>query len=325
MIQALLNSPNFPPLLAAGSVILLILTLAYPFLAGDKLSERMRYVSKEREEMRKKARAQMASFAKKGGGLRHERPKTYMEKVVLKLNLRKHLEDATAKDKLLKAGLRGEKPMITFLFMRFVMPFLMFAGALFYMFAIDSFGLEGINMVIAAFALAFLGFYLPNLWLSNAISKRQLSIRRSWPDAMDLMLICVESGMSIEHAMRKVAEEIGVQSVELAEEMSLTVAELSYLTERRQAYENLTKRTGLEGIKSVCTALIQSERYGTPIGQALRVLAQENRDTRMSMAEKKAAALPPKLTVPMIMFFLPPLFIIILGPAYIQVKMTGAI
>jgi tight adherence protein C len=125
--------------------------------------------------------------------------------------------------------------------------------------------------------------------------------------------------MSIEAAFRKVSNEIGTQSVALAEELTLTTAELSYLPDRRQAYENLAKRTDLDGVKSVCMALQQSERYGTPLATMLRVMAQENRDMRMSEAEKKAAALPPKLTVPMILFFLPVLFVVILGPAVIKV------
>ena len=159
----------------------------------------------------------------------------------------------------------------------------------------------------------------PNLFLKNKIQRRQLSIKRAFPDALDLLLICVESGMSIEAAFRKVSEEIGAQSVALAEELTLTTAELSYLPNRRQAYENLAQRVGLEGVRSVCLALQQSERYGTPLGATMRVLAQENRDMRMSEAEKRAAALPPKLTVPMILFFLPVLFVVILGPAAIRV------
>ena len=134
-----------------------------------------------------------------------------------------------------------------------------------------------------------------------------------------MLLICVESGMSIEAAFRKVSNEVGTQSVALAEELTLTTAELSYLPDRRQAYENLAKRTNLDGVKSVCMALQQSERYGTPLATMLRVMAQENRDMRMSEAEKKAAGLPPKLTVPMILFFLPVLFVVILGPAVIKV------
>jgi tight adherence protein C len=161
--------------------------------------------------------------------------------------------------------------------------------------------------------------HLPLVLLKNQIQKRQLSIKRAFPDTLDLLLICVESGMSIEAALRKVSEEVGSQSVALAEELTLTTAELSYLPDRRQAYENLAKRTDLDGVKSVCMALQQAERYGTSLASMLRVMAQENRDIRMSEAEKKAAGLPPKLTVPMMLFFLPVLFVVILGPAAIRV------
>ncbi len=133
-----------------------------------------------------------------------------------------------------------------------------------------------------------------------------------------MLLICVQSGMSVEASFGKVAKEITVQSIELGEELSLTTAELSYLQDRRQAFDNLGKRTGLPGVKAVATALVQAERYGTPVSQALRVMAKENRDIRMGEAEKKAASLPPKLTVPMILFFLPVLFVVILGPAAIR-------
>jgi tight adherence protein C len=169
---------------------------------------------------------------------------------------------------------------------------------------------------------AYVGMQVPYFFLKNRIAKRQLSIKRAFPDALDLLLICVESGMSIEAAFKKVSVEIGSQSIELAEELTLTTAELSYLQERRQAYDNLAKRTDLDGVKSVCMALQQAERYGTPLAQTLRVMSQENRDMRMSEAEKKAAALPPKLTVPMILFFLPVLFVVILGPAAIRVMAT---
>jgi tight adherence protein C len=174
-----------------------------------------------------------------------------------------------------------------------------------------------VNLGIAAI-VALLGYYVPGIYVKNRIAKRQTAIRRAWPDALDLLLICVESGLSIESAFRKVSEQIGSQSTELAEELSLTTAELSYLQDRRKAYENLGERTGLDGVKAVVTSLIQAEKYGTPVGHSLRVLAQENRDMRMSEAEKKAAALPPKLTVPMILFFLPVLFAVILTPAVIQ-------
>jgi len=177
-----------------------------------------------------------------------------------------------------------------------------------------------ITKIGSAIAAAYLGLKAPELFLKNKISKRQASMRRAFPDSMDLILICVESGMSIEHAFRKVASEIGIQSIEMAEEFALTTAELSYLPDRRQAYENLGVRTGVDGLKQVSTVLIQAEKYGTPLGQALRVVAQEGRDARLLEAERKAAALPPKLTVPMIVFFLPVLFAVILTPALIQMS-----
>jgi tight adherence protein C len=176
------------------------------------------------------------------------------------------------------------------------------------------------QMRLAAVFLGLIaGIYFPGLMISNLIARRQKSIKLAWSDALDLLLICVESGMGIEPALQRVSREIGSQSVPLAEELTLTHAELSYLPDRRKAFENLAKRTGLATVKSVVASLIQSERYGTPLGQALRVLAQENRDARMQEAERKAAALPPKLTVPMILFFLPVIFIIILGPSAILV------
>ena len=195
----------------------------------------------------------------------------------------------------------------------------MLVVSLFYMFVVIKLDQPTAVKIGICLAATYLGIKLPALFIKNKIAKRQLSIKRAFPDALDLLLICVESGMSIEAGFRKVSAEIGSQSVPLAEELTLTTAELSYLQERRQAYENLAKRTNIDGVKSVCMALQQAERYGTPLGQTLRVMAQENRDMRMAEAEKKAAGLPPKLTVPMILFFLPVLFVVILGPAAIRV------
>jgi tight adherence protein C len=171
-----------------------------------------------------------------------------------------------------------------------------------------------------AIAATYLGIKAPELFLKNKTSKRQKELERAFPNTLDLMLICAESGISIEHAVRKVSQEIGIESVSMAEEMGILAAEMSYLAERRIAFENLGLRTGLESVRSLTTVLSQSERYGTPLGTALRVLSQESRDHRMALAEKKAAALPPVLTVPMILFFLPGLFAAILTPAIVQIN-----
>jgi tight adherence protein C len=191
-------------------------------------------------------------------------------------------------------------------------------GSFVYLYFVDDMGYTGTTRLALVFGGVVLGYYAPSLFVQNIAKKRQEKIMKAFPDALDLLLICVESGMSIEAAFNKVQQEIGVQSVELAEEFGYTTAELSYLQDRRIAYENLGKRTDLPGVKAVATSLIQAERYGTPLGKALRVMAQENRNLRMAAAEKKAAALPAQLTVPMIVFFLPVLFIVILGPAAIR-------
>ncbi|MBE7245163.1 MAG: type II secretion system F family protein, partial [Actinomycetospora chiangmaiensis] len=228
----------------------------------------------------------------------------------------------TAKRKLLMAGYRGQGAETAFLFFRLVTPVGALIAALFYLFILEAVDVSFLMRIAITIGAAFLGIKTPELFLVNAAKKRQTEIRKAWPDALDLTLICVESGMAIENAFRKVSTEIAVSSVVLAEELAVMVAEMSFLPDRRVAYENLVMRTGLEPVKAVATALSQAERYGTPIGQALRVLAQESRDARMIEAEKKAAALPPKLTVPMILFFLPVLFVVIITPAVIQIMRT---
>ena len=289
-------------------------TLITPLLVGDTLSKRMKAVASERERIRQRERDRLRNDKV---SLRQS-PKQIVSRVVDDLNLGKWVAQEAARDKLQMAGYRGHAPYVTFLFFRMVTPIVLLLAAILYVFVIAHLKQPLPVKIGICIGAAYLGLQAPMLFLRNAISKRQLSIKRAFPDALDLLLICVESGMSIEMAFRKVSMEIGAQSVPLAEEFTLTTAELSYLQDRKVAYENLAKRTGLDGVKSVCLALQQSERYGTPLGQALRVMAQENRDMRMSAAEKKAAALPPKLTVPMIVFFLPVLFVVILGPTGIK-------
>ncbi len=291
-------------------------TLISPLFAGQDLAKRMKAVASERERIRQRERANLVRTEKV---TLRQTPKQIVSRVVDDFNLGKWLAQEAARDKLVMAGYRGQAPYMTFLFFRMVTPlvFLIATAAYIFLLAKTQYPLP-VRIGVCVMA-AYLGLQAPMLFLKNAIAKRQLSIRRAFPDALDLLLICVESGMSIEMAFRKVSTEIGLQSVPLAEEFTLTTAELSYLQDRKVAYENLAKRTGIDGVKSVCLALQQSERYGTPLGQALRVMAQENRDMRMSAAEKKAAALPPKLTVPMILFFLPVLFVVILGPTYIKI------
>jgi tight adherence protein C len=303
-------------LLAAIAASATAYTLVMPLFAGEGLAKRMKAVASERERIRARERERLNKTEKV---TLRQTPKQIVSKVVEDFNLGKWLAQEAARDKLTQAGYRGQAPYITFLFFRLVTPIVMFIASVLYVFVISHMQKSLPIKVGICVGSAWLGLQAPMLFLKNAISKRQLSIRRAFPDSLDLLLICIESGMSIEAAFRKVSLEIVTQSVALAEEFTLTTAELSYLQDRKVAYENLARRTGVDGVKSVCLALQQSERYGTPLGQSLRVMAQENRDMRMNEAEKKAAALPPKLTVPMILFFLPVLFVVILGPTGIKI------
>ena len=303
--------------IAAGATVL---TIALPLLETDTLGKRMKSMAVERERIRARERERLA----KGRGKVRPEAKAFMTKVVESFSVGKWLGTDKAKNQLAMAGHRGPQAEVAFLFFRLVAPIAFLVTAAVYLFLVADFGLSLTMRIGIVIGAAYLGVKAPEIFLSNTISKRQLSLRRGFPDTLDLLLICVESGMSLEHACRKVSQEIGSQSLAMAEELTLTTAELSFLADRRQAFENLSTRTGVESIRNLTTVLIQSERYGTPLGGALRVLSQESRDMRMMEAEKKAASLPPKLTVPMIVFFLPVLFVIIATPAAIQItSMAG--
>jgi tight adherence protein C len=323
VLMAKLTDTHFLAMvLAAVAAGATVITLAMPLLGGDTLAKRMTAVGSERDKIRQREREKMLSRSNEKVALRSS-PKQYMQTAVEQFDLNKWLGQEAARDKLMQAGYRGQGPYVAYLFFRMVVPIAMLLLSSVYLFLILDWDQPTFVKIGLCLLAAYIGIQLPDLFLKNRITKRKLSINRAFPDALDLLLICVESGMSIEASFKRVGEEIGTQSIELAEEFALLTAELSYLPDRRQAYENLTKRVDLDTVKSVCLALQQAERYGTPMAQTLRVLSQENRDMRMSEAEKKAAGLPPKLTVPMILFFLPVLFVVILGPVIIRV-MFGA-
>jgi tight adherence protein C len=325
-VVKLLTDPALLMAVLVGIAVFATFFTLVPALGRNPLKARMKSVALERDELRAKQRMRLAAEAdRRRKGLREEQS-VGMRAIVDRLDLRRALVDDKTLNKLREAGFRGQNPLTKFLFFRLTLPFVFFALALAYMFVLGGLPKQPLLMKLCiCVGAAYLGFYSPIIYVSNRAAKRKQSIQRAWPDALDLTLICVESGMSTEAAIRKVADEIGVQSVELAEELILTNAELSYLQDRRQAFDNLSLRTGLEAVKSVMQALIQAERYGTPVAHALRVLAAESRDVRLNEAEKKAAALPPKLTVPMILFFLPVLFAVILGPAMMKISDNGGI
>jgi len=317
IVDTVMSAPFLATMLAAVSAFATILAVVLPALARDQMNQRMRVMALERDKLRTQRISEL-SKERVGKAKLRQTSKGFMRQIVDRLDLRKQFDNDELRNKLKMAGLRGEAPLVAFMFFRAAAPPLAFVVALVYLFFLsDSTSSTGMKTMYAV-AAAAAGYYLPNIFIENLAQKRKQAIKLAFPEALDMLLICVQSGMSVEASFGKVAKEVANQSVELAEELSLTTAELSYLPDRRVAFENLAKRTALPSVKTVTTALVQAERYGTPVGQALRVMAKENRDMRMSEAEKKAAALPPKLTVPMILFFLPVLFVVILGPAAIS-------
>ena len=308
---------NASYLVVALLVVATLYTIFSPLLEGDKLKKRMDSVSKTRDGLRANRLEQLDKKA----GLRSE-SKGFIKDTVDKFSLDKLLEASDLKDKLAQAGMRGQKPVYTFYIFRLILPIAgLFIGLIFFV-GLNISGWQMLQRIAMTIGLTLFGYYLPAIFVKNAAGKRLSSIVPVFPDALDLLLICVESGMSVELAFGRVSEEMAENSVELAEEFSLTTAELSYLSSRRMAYENLARRNNHPGIRAVATSLIQAERYGTPLGDTLRTMANENRQLRVMAAEKKAAALPAKLTVPMILFFLPVLFIVILTPA--SMRLMGA-
>jgi tight adherence protein C len=327
LVATLTDTRFLTAALAAIAAAAMVFTLGVTFFSGgSKVRQRIRRVALEREKLRAEEMARLRGTVQGDGAtrsIRHAAGRDYMRSVVERFSLEKAFMDDKTAEALARAGYRTQAAMTTYLFLRFVTPFVLFGLSFAYL-SLTIFADRPLWMnALYALFLGLIGAYLPTLMLQNQTQKRQQSIRRAWPDCLDLMLLCVEAGMSVEHAFKRVAKEIGTSSIELAEELTLTTAELSFLEDRTRAYENLGRRTGLDNVKSVMQALIQAERHGTSVGTSLRVMAEEGREQRMMDAEKKAAALPPKLTVPLIVFFLPVLFIVIISPAMIRVFSNG--
>lgn len=314
-LQLLTNAGYFVIALLLAVTVYMIVA---PLFEGDKLKKRMASVSAQRDTLRGARMDQL-----NGERSLRTNDKGLARKLVDRFSLERLLEATDLRDKMAQAGLRGQGPIYKFYFFRMILPIALGCFGLVFLIILNTPGWAMAQRAAATLGLVVFGYYLPGIYVKNMAKKRLASIMAVFPDALDLLLICVESGMSVELAFARVADELAENSVELAEEFHLTTAELSYLSSRRAAFENLARRNDHLGIRSVATALIQAERYGTPLGESLRTMANENRQMRMMAAEKKAAALPAKLTVPMIVFFLPVLFIVILTPA--AMRLAGAL
>lgn len=226
------------------------------------------------------------------------------------------------RDQMLQAGIRDPKAPFIYLIARLAIPVVLMAFAALVLANGDK-EIEREKIFLISVAIGAVGFFLPRILLKNHIIKRQQEINMTFPDALDMMLICVQGGIGLEQTIHRVGDEIAEHATTLAEELGILSAEMGMLNDRRGALQDFARRVGSGSAKSFATAMIQAEQYGTSVSTAMRVIADELRDQRMAEAERKAAALPPKLTVPMILFFLPSLFVVILAPAFLAAKAAG--
>ena len=311
-----LIEPEFIILLLSGvGAFSSVIALFLPFLKRDQLAKRQKAIEQRHKELENEQRERLA------GKRTRQRPQARvaaMKQFLERFNLSSLTASQDLKKKLVMAGWRDQSTVITFVFLRFAacLGLVFFSAVIFSL--DDNFNLPLFAQMLIIAISGFIGFKLPDVLLKNAALKRQEEMRLAYPDALDLLVICVNAGLSIEAAFSRVTEEVAESSVALSQEIGLTSAELLFLGDRSKAYVNLAERTGLPAIKSLVIALSQADKYGTPVSVALKILSDESRNDRMAIAEQKGAALPAKLTVPMILFFLPALFLVIIGPAVIQ-------
>ena len=313
------TTPNIIVALAFLAAFAAIMALLLPFMRRDPLAVRMQAVAKRREELGREQRTAITQQATRW------RPKAHvnvLRRILGQFKLENLASSSQVRRRLVMAGWRTQSAMVTYTFTRLAASVFLSFTTLILVSIQQRYGFGLTQQLVFAGAAGVFGFYLPQLVVTNMVERRQKEMTMNFPDALDLLTICVEAGTSIEGAFARVTEEIADASTVLAQEFGLTSAELAFLGDRPKAYANFADRTGLASVRALATSLIQSETYGTPVAMALRVLSQESRDERMARAEKKAAQLPAQLTVPMIVFFLPPLFVVIMGPAIIKVIKT---
>ena len=294
---------------ACAVVVLIWMAL----LESDPLEERLKSVADRRSELREQQRDK--KFTRRVNAERADRIKRLVQK--LKLEQGKKMDELRIK--LARAGFRSRDHLFTFLLMKLVLPFACLFGAFFFIFVLHAFKMRPIFGVFAVLGAAVFGLFLPDIFVKNESQKRTDILRKALPDALDLLVICAEAGLSLDASLDRVSREIGAGCAELAEEIGLTGVELGFFPDRAKALQNFADRVPLQGVMALTNTLIQTEKYGTPLAQALRVLSSEMREDRMMAAEAKAAKLPATLTIPMILFILPPLFVVLIGPAALKV------
>lgn len=298
--------------LAGSSAALAAVFVWRALLFRDPLGPRLAMLEARRTALR----SAMLGGSRRG---RREQSLDAMRGVVATLNLLRSREAAKSTLALARAGLRSKDALVVFFFLKLALPFVFGGLAVVALYFFGIVKLEPMPRLLTALGMVVVGAWAPDLYVRNAASKRRQAMKKGVPDALDLLVICAEAGQSLDGALKRVASEIGLFCPPLGEELALTAIELGLMPDRRVALDNLAKRTDLPEIRSVVNALAQTEKYGTPLAQSLRVLASEYRNDRLMRAEEKAARLPAILTVPMIVFILPPLFVVLLGPAILRV------
>jgi tight adherence protein C len=302
-------------LLATLAVLATILALWQVMRPNTSFERRLEQVVEGKERLRQNLLATRR-------GRPRLTPAGVMRQAVTRLNLLRSRHASEARGRLARAGFRSQDAMVAYLFAQVSLPFLFGIAVLADTHVLHLLPLPPEFAFVPAMAGVLFGFYAPKLYLRNAADKRAKQLQRALPDGLDLMVICAEAGLSLDATLGRVSRELGNTWPELAEELGITAAELTFLPERRTAFENLNTRTDSDGIRGVVNTLTQTAKFGTPLAQSLRVLAAEMREARMTRAEEKAARLPAMLTVPMIIFILPTLFIVLLGPAAINIMDT---
>ena len=301
-------------ILAMVGITALVTLLAVwsTLLHRDPAVRRVRMMAEQRDRLR----AGLLTARRRRS---HAHSMNFMRQVVDNLRLLKTGQTEKFSIKLAKAGYRSKDALIGYLFCKFCLPFAFGGVAVLALYVFETFPLESMQKLLVALGAVILGTYGPAVYIKNVTQKRQEKIRRAIPDALDLMVICTEAGLSLDATLTRVSAETANGSPEVSEELALTAVELGFLPERAKALQNLTNRTDIPIVRGLVNTMIQAERYGTPLAQSLRVLSAESREERMLKAEEKAARLPALLTVPMIVFILPPLFVVLLGPAALDI------
>ena len=314
-LEELFNPEQLVLLAASGAVFVIVLIIWKSLLEPKPESNRLKDLKARREQLRE---GLLASSNKSRNSEVSESSMSFMRKVVGRADILKGDVAREISDKLARAGLRTKDAMVAYAFFKGALPFVGGAVGLILINMFASATMPYMQRVLSALLVAALMFFLPDIYIGQLAKKRKKQLQKGLPDALDLLVVCAQAGLSLDSAIGRVAKEIAFSSAVVGEEFSLTALELGFLPERKQALDNLKSRTGLKDIAAVCTTLSQSEKYGTPLAYALKVLSAEFRRERLMRAEEKAAQLPAIMTLPLALFILPVLFMVVIGPAIIN-------